>query len=106
MADIPSKKLQSYTCQIIVSTAGVVEKKRFRETALISQSLICKRISEVKSTFSVTLFLSSTHLYHFSGFVLVIAVILFWFLGFGCFACFICFVWSFHFAVSDFCTCR
>ena len=105
MAGILSKKLQSYMCQIIVSAADVVEKKVWRDSLNLFQSLKCKRISEVNSTFFCDI-LSSTHLNHFSGFVLVIAVILFWVLGFGRFACFICFVWSFHFAVSDFCTCR
>ena len=35
MAGILSKKLQLYMYQIIVSTTGVVEKKRFGETASI-----------------------------------------------------------------------
>ena len=40
-----------YKCQIKVSVARVVEKIKFRETALICKILKCERISEVKSTF-------------------------------------------------------
>ena len=47
----------TYTCQIIASTARVVEKETFRETALIFKSLKCERLFKVKSTFSSTFFI-------------------------------------------------
>ena len=48
-AGVPHWKL--HMCQIKVSAARVVEKIKFRLTALICRILKCERISEVKSTF-------------------------------------------------------